>query len=290
MIKCNFYHVVFPKVLFWIHQPPNHNFQRLLYNYFMKSKFGSLSKTGPLHSTGLNYSYFPDYSSLYIFVCYLNFIEQNLDTPPVLALQIFKIFLKYHWSFSQLLPSLSFCHTYFYGLHIFCFLKQMISLSWSRNISAFFLSCVTYLLSKDLKQCSLHTDVKDDNVGKIININHYILESSKVLFAKDLPNEKVVCSVLSECLPQKGCGHYTSPAGIHQQDATLVFQVHHNKMPQVQIKQKLIFSQFRTQKFKIKVTLSLLSLANRWLPPCSVLAWCFPCVHVCVLNSSFYKT
>ena len=75
MIACNFYHIVFPKVLFWIHQPPNHNFWRLLYNYFMKSKFGSLSKTGPLHSTGLSYSYFPDYSSLHIFVCYLNFIE-----------------------------------------------------------------------------------------------------------------------------------------------------------------------------------------------------------------------
>ena len=39
----HFYHV-FPKVLFWIYQLPNHKFQRLLSDYLMKSKFGNLSR------------------------------------------------------------------------------------------------------------------------------------------------------------------------------------------------------------------------------------------------------
>lgn len=73
------YHIVFPKILFCISHPSNHNFQRLLGDYFVKSKFGNLSRYDPLHSTDLIYSYFLDYPSPHMFVCYLCCMEYSSD-------------------------------------------------------------------------------------------------------------------------------------------------------------------------------------------------------------------
>lgn len=173
---CTHFHHVFPKVLFWICQLPNHKFQRLLSDYLMKSKFGNLSRQVPsIQLIFPRLSQLPHTCVLSIFHgVELRLLHQSWSC------KVFKILLKHHWSFSELLPSLSFFHTYFRNYIHSVSPKQMISLSWLRNIFVFcFILCYFYL--KDLEKGSLHIDVKDDNIRKIININYCILEPSKAL-------------------------------------------------------------------------------------------------------------